>query len=245
MQIAKRLARKDISPLQWGTIPFTIILGQECFPFRICGLFNRGKISLGEREMKTIALAAVAGMATVATAGGPSLTIVPSAMTVDTSGGAATLTMTVYGDAGFGSHILGGAFGVAGSGDTGVVQDMAWTAADWSAFNTDGGYAGNGSYNAVVFGQLVIPGIFPPAPGSENGSAIGSFQVTVDGMGMVDFQLTAGSPFTLEGVDDVTGATQNDGGAVSLGSTSINVVPAPSAMALLGLGGLVAGRRRR
>ena len=122
---------------------------------------------------------------------------------------------------------------------------MAWTAADWSAFNTDGGYAGNGSYNAVVFGQLVIPGIFPPAPGSENGSAIGSFQVTVDGMGMVDFQLTAGSPFTLEGVDSVTGATQNDGGAVSLGSTSINVVPAPSAMALLGLGGLVAGRRRR
>jgi hypothetical protein len=138
--------------------------------------------------------------------------------------------MTVFGDAAFGTHLLGGAFGVAGSGDTGVVQGMSWANAAWSAFNTDGGYAGNGSYNDVVFGQLVIPGIFPPAPGSENGSAIGSFTVTVDGAGTVDFQLTAGSPFTLEGVDDVSGATQNDGGSISLGSTSINVVPAPSAM---------------
>jgi MYXO-CTERM domain-containing protein len=194
--------------------------------------------------MKTIALAAVAGLATVATAGGPSLTIVPSAMTVDTSGGAATVTMTVFGDAAFGTHLLGGAFGVSASGDS-VVTGMSWANAAWSAFNTDGGDAGNGNYNDVVFGQLVIPGIFPPAPGSENGSAIGSFTVTLDGAGTVDFQLTAGSPFTLEGVDANSGATQNDGGNISLGTASITAVPAPSAMALLGLGGLVAGRRRR
>jgi hypothetical protein len=195
---AKSLLRRAISRLQYLFIPFTIASGQECLTFRICCLdFVEAQISLGEREMKTIALAAVAGLATVATAGGPSLTIVPSAMTVDTSGGAATVTMTVFGDAAFGTHLLGGAFGVAGSGDTGVVQGMSWANAAWSAFNTDGGYAGNGSYNDVVFGQLVIPGIFPPAPGSENGSAIGSFTVTVDGAGTVDFQLTAGSPFTL------------------------------------------------
>jgi hypothetical protein len=122
---------------------------------------------------------------------------------------------------------------------------MTWSPAAWSAFNTDGGYAGNGNYNAVIFGQLVIPGIFPPAAGSELGSAIGSFTVTVDGMGVLNLDMTAGSPFSLEVVDANTGATANDAGTVSLGGATINVVPAPSAMALLGLGGLVAGRRRR
>ena len=195
--------------------------------------------------MKTFALAAVAGLATVATAGSPSLTIVPSSTMVDTSGGAVTVTMTVFGDANFGSHMLGGAFGVAGSGDTGLVGDMSWAAAAWSQFNTDGGYAGNGSYNTVVFGQLVLPPVFLPGAGSENGGAIGSFTLVIDGAGTVDFQLTAGSPFSLEGVDAATGATQNDGGNISLGSASITAVPAPSAMALLGLGGIVAGRRRR
>lgn len=185
-------------------------------------------------------------MATVATAGSFSLTLVPSTATVDTSGGAATFTVTAYGDGGFGTHMLGGSFGMANNGDSGVVQSMSWSPAAWSSFNTDGGDAGDGNYNDVIFGQLVIPGIFPPAPGSELGSAIGSFTVTVDGAGTVDFQMLASSgPFSLELVDAASGATAQDGGTVSLGGATINVVPAPSAMALLGLGGLVAGRRRR
>ena len=195
--------------------------------------------------MKTIAIAALAGLATAAAAQDFSLTLVPSTMTVDTTGGAATFTVTAYGDASTGTHLLGGSFGIAASGDAGVVQDMSWGAAAWSAFNTDGGYAGNGNYNAVVFGQLVIPGIFPPAAGSELGAAIGSFTVTVDGAGVLNLDMTAGSPFSLEVVDANTGATANDAGTASLGSATINVIPAPSAMALLGLGGLVAGRRRR
>jgi hypothetical protein len=195
--------------------------------------------------MKTIALAAIAGLATAATAGGFSLTLVPSATSVDTSGGAASVTVTVFGNAGVGTHMLGGAFGIDGSGDTGAVTGMSWAAADWSLFNTDGGYAGNADYNNVVFGQLVIPPAFPPAPGSDLGMAIGSFTITGEGTGLVNFALTAGSPFTLEVVDNNTGATQNDGGAISLASVDISFVPAPSAMALLGLGGLVAGRRRR
>ena len=195
--------------------------------------------------MKTIAFAAVAGLAAAASAQDFSLTLVPSAMTVDTSMGAATFTVTAYGDASVGTHILGGAFGIAASSGADTVQDMSWANAAWSAFNTDGGYAGNGNYNQVVFGQLVIPGIFPPAAGSELGSAIGSFTVTVDGAGTLVLDMTAGSPFSLESVDAVSGATANDGGSASLGSATINVVPAPSAMALLGLGGLVAGRRRR
>ena len=199
--------------------------------------------------MKTIALAAVAGLASVATAGNSfSLTLVPSASTVDVSGGAATITIDVIGDSSFGTHMLGGAFSI-GSG-SGLVTNMAWSPASWSSFNTDNGYAGNGDYNDVIFGQLVIPGVPPfdvPAPGSELGSSIGSFTVTFDGgSGVVDFGLMAGSPFTLEVLDLNSGTTaQSVNGSLTLNGASINVVPAPSAMALLGLGGLVAGRRRR
>lgn len=195
--------------------------------------------------MKTIAIAALAGLATAAAAQDFSLTLVPSVGTVDTSGGAATFTVTAYGDSSFGTHILGGAFGISASSGGDTVQGMSWANAAWSVFNTDGGDAGNGNYNTVIFGQLVIPGIFPPAPGSELGSAIGSFTVTVDGAGVLVLDMTNGSPFSLEAVDSVSGQTMNDGGTVSLGSATINVIPAPSAMALLGLGGIVAGRRRR
>ncbi|HCT45172.1 MAG TPA: hypothetical protein DF699_08165 [Phycisphaerales bacterium] len=199
--------------------------------------------------MKTIALAAVAGLATVASAGADfSLTLVPSAMTVDVSGGAATITIDVIGDSSFGTHMLGGAFTLGSS--NALVTDMAWSPASWSSFNTDDGYAGNGNYNQVIFGQLVIPGVPPfdvPAAGSDLGSSIGSFTVTFDGgSGIVDFGLTAGSPFTLEAIDVNTGGTfQSADGSLSLNGASVNVIPAPSAMALLGLGGLVAGRRRR
>jgi glycine dehydrogenase len=93
------------------------------------------------------------------------------------------------------------------------------------------------------------PGIFPPAPGSENGSAIGSFTVTLDpGVGdfLIDFQLVAAEPFTLETVDAVSGQTfQSSNGNLFLGSASIGILPSPGAMAVFGLGGLLASRRRR
>ncbi len=133
---------------------------------------------------------------------------------------------------------------------SGLIDSMTWTPASWSAFNEDAGYAGNGDYNGVVFGQLLlpIPGFDQPAAGSELGSAIGSFEIVLGaGVGVIDFQLVAASPFTLEAVDVDNGlaTAQDNTGALTLGAHSVTVTPAPSAMALLGLGGLVAGRRRR
>ena len=163
-----------------------------------------------------VALIAVAGIASVAAAQNFSLSMTPSvSQTVE--GG--NFTVTVYGDADMGSHILGGAFGL--SSDSALIDSMTWSPAAWSAFNTDGGYAGNGNYNEVIFGQLVIP--------------------------VIDFQLVASTgDFSLQSVDSVSGALADDSqGQLSLGSASVTVTPAPSALALLGLGGLAAGRRRR
>ena len=199
--------------------------------------------------MKTFAIAAIAGLAAAASAQDFSLSIVGAPMTVDTTGGSATFSFDVIGDSSFGTHMLGGSFAV--QSDSALITSMSWASAEWDGFPTDGGYAGNGNYNAVIFGQLVIPGLPPfdvPAAGSELGSAIGTFTVEVaaDSMGVIDFSLLAQTPFSLEVLDNAAGTTANSAqGTLSLNGASVNVIPAPSAMALLGLGGIVAGRRRR
>lgn len=195
--------------------------------------------------MKVVILAAaIAGLASNASAQNFSLSLVPSATSPAPS---SSFTISVFGDADVGTHLLGGAFSIESNGE--CVQSMQWTPAAWSAFNTDGGYAGSGDYNTVIFGQLVIPGIFPPAPGSENGSLIGSFLVQLDpGIGdfSITFNLVAGSPFTLETVNAVTGDTyQSSSGNLTLGSATVSVIPAPGVLSLLGLSGLAASRRRR
>ena len=189
-----------------------------------------------------VVCASVAGLASVAAAQNFSLSLVPNVSTIEPGG---AFTLSVYGDADVGTHLLGGAFSLESNGE--CITSMQWTNAAWSSFNTDGGFAGNGDYNQVVFGQLVIPGIFPPAPGSELGSLIGTFTVQLDpGLGdvWIDFQLVAGSPFTLETVDAATGQTfQSNGGSLSLGSASVGLIPAPGALTILGFGGLLAARR--
>ena len=186
----------------------------------------------------------IAGLASFAFAQNFELSIVLSSETADTSGGSAVVTATVYGDADVGTHMLGGSFSLVSNSQ--MVQGMTWTPAPWSAFNTDNGYAGNGNYSMVIFGQLVLGGIFPPAPGSELGSEIGSFEITLTGLGQANFHLVAGSPFTLETTDSITGSTVIDtSGTLSLGSASISVLPTPAGLSLFALSGFCLSRRRR
>ena len=192
-----------------------------------------------------VALIAIAGIASVASAQNLSLSIVPSVTEVAPSG---SFTLAVYGDADMGTHMLGGSFSL--SSDSALVSDMSWANAAWSSFNTDNGYGGNGNYNAVIFGQLVIPGVPPfdvPAAGSELGGLIGTFTVNVGAdAGIIDFHLGAEDPFSLQSIDSVTGDIFDDRtGQLTLGSTRVTVTPAPASLALLGLGGIAAGRRRR
>jgi len=192
-----------------------------------------------------LTLIAIAGIASVASAQSFSLTITDAPATVAEG---AVFSFDVVGDASVGTHMLGGSFSM--TSGSALISSMTWTPASWSAFNTDGGYAGGGDYNAVVFGQLIIPGVPPfnvAAPGSELGGVIGTFQITLGaGSGVIDFALVGESPFSLESIDPATGAGGNSGnGDLTLNGASVTVTPAPSALALLGLGGLAAGRRRR
>jgi len=192
----------------------------------------------------TIALVAIAGFAAAASAQNFSLSI--NAPTEVTEG--AVFTIDVIGDADTGTHMLGGGFSL--TSGSGLIADMAWTPAEWSAFNTDNGYAGNGDHAGVIFGQLLIfgiPGFDVPGEGSDLGMSIGSFQVTLGaGSGVIDFALNAGEPFTLQSYDVNDGAVASSAdGQLALNGARVTVTPAPSALALLGLGGLAAGRRRR
>ncbi|MFG0244737.1 MAG: PEP-CTERM sorting domain-containing protein [Phycisphaerales bacterium JB052] len=197
-------------------------------------------------KKSTVLCVSIAGLASVAGAQDFSLTLVAESDFFD---GSTTQTIGVYGDANVGTHMLGGAFELTSSGNT-MVDNMSWTAASWSSFNTDGGYAGNGDYNQVIFGQLVIPGVPPfdvPAAGSELGSAIGYFQIDlaepVNLLSTISFNLIASDPFSLEAIDINTGETfrSNDGNLILNGLA----IPAPSTLGLLGFAGLVGARRRR
>jgi hypothetical protein len=197
---------------------------------------------------KSCIVLAFAGLATLASAQDFSLSIVgPSVGITDF----ATFTVEVYGDASLGTHMLGGSFAIEATLTEFEVLNMTWLPASWSSFNTDGGYAGAGNYNQVIFGQLVIPGVPPfdqPAPGSELGGLIGSLQIDVGQLGFwgIELQLIAQDPFSLQTIDINTGETfKSSSGNITLGSFSAYFIPAPASLALLGLGGLAAGRRRR
>ena len=199
----------------------------------------------------TLALIAVAGIATVASAQSGSLSMTSSAATVDTSGAAATFTLSVWGDADFGTHIAGGGFALSATGGAGIVTSMAASVPAWGALGfQDNGATGDGNYAGVIFGQLIFPPVIAPAAESALGNGavlLATFSVTAaaDSAGTVDWSTAdAGGDFILEIYDDANGSfTQLT--AADFGGVSVNFVPAPSAMALLGLGGLVAGRRRR
>jgi hypothetical protein len=194
-------------------------------------------------KSSVLIVSAVAGCALCASAQEFSLSLVPSATAPGLGG---SFTMSVYGDADQGTHLLGGAFSLISNSE--CIAGMSWTPADWSSFNTDGGYAGSGNYNQVVFGQLVIPPIFPPAPGSELGGLIGTYTIQLGqlGTGVIDFQLVAGTPFTLESIDNTTGETfQSTSGTIALGSARITCFPTPGGCSAFAAAGLIAVRRRR
>lgn len=196
-----------------------------------------------------ITLVALAGLVSVASAQDFSITMVGDGAAITDF---ATITIDVFADASVGTHILGGGFLVDATTSGFEILDMSWTAASWSQFNTDDGHLGDGNYDQVIVGQLVIPNVPPfdvPAPGSQVGGLLGSFQIDIGqltGFWSIDLDLVATAPFALEVIDIDTGTSfQSSNGNLSLNGFHAEFIPAPSSLALLGLGGLAFGRRRR
>jgi hypothetical protein len=141
--------------------------------------------------------------------------------------------------------MFGGTFGI--QSDSTSIIDMQWQPAIWSVFNEDGGYAGNGNYNHVIFGQL-LPDFFPLPDSSLLGNPIGSFQVTIaaDQFGLAEMSIVPGDPFTLQTYDRVSGLLyESSNGNLTLNGTTLTIVPAPGAASLLAFAGVVVARRRR
>ena len=202
-----------------------------------------------EEDMKQVILGSVAGFASAAAAQSVSLSIVPSSATLDITV-TGSFTLSIYGNADFGTAIAGGEFAISAVGATNNITGMTGEAAAWGAgFQNDRGYDGNGGHNGLVFGQLIFPPVLNPAPESALPGPVllGVMTVTVepDFCGIVDFSTANGvGDFVLEIFDGGDGSFTQVAD-VSHGTASVGLIPAPSTAALLGLGGLLAGRRRR
>jgi len=204
-----------------------------------------------------IALAAVAGLATGAMAQDLSLT--PSGTTFDTSGGSVTFTVLAFADNFAGEEAVSGTgnIGISGSGSAvGGVTDVTVLRPAWAnLFGIDGAFDGNGGHTGADGGQIILEPFFPPAPDSlfANGPVnfFGwTYTVAAGTVGSLDLAMfeEANTSFIIQTFDadaPAPGLTDWREGDVNLSGATVNFVPAPSAMALLGLGGLVAGRRRR
>lgn len=116
-------------------------------------------------------------------------------------------------------------------------------------------------------GDIVNISFAAKGSGALGGVAFAEFFSEIDGGGVSSSQILGGGPLALTDTyqtfnfsvfagPDVSGGitlqfaavTGADAGSVMvlfIDDVSVSVVPAPSAMALLGLGGLIAGRRRR
>jgi len=213
-----------------------------------------------EIEMrKSIVVAAVAGLASAASAQTASLSIVAS-QTVVNSAVTTSITLAIYADADFGTHVTGAAFTLGATGGAGVVDGMALgSVAAWGGLGEDDLLdGGDGNYNGVIMGQIVFLPFIQPDAASALGAGpvlIANMNVTIaaGSSGVIDWTVGGGiGTFALELIDVNANPGDNPPGetfqiaAPNFGSEQVTVIiPAPSAMALLGLGGLVAGRRRR
>lgn len=164
---------------------------------------------------KTIALAAVAALAGTAVA---------QSITIDVSG------VNSWGFSGDAQNEFIDVFLGAGASITSIAWDVNLTtvAPSWLDENT---MTFNGAQSINVAAGDAFTGTNVNYAGST-GSAI-----VLDGTGMLSIEVHE------VGFDDIVGGV--DSFYEQGSSITINYVPAPGALAVLGMGGLVAGRRRR
>lgn len=195
--------------------------------------------------MKSIALMAVAGLATVASAQSLNVNLSWDSTSIG-FGDTATATVSAsFEGQPAGAYLSSANFDLIASAALGTVGNVGAVSWNNAGLGFDGQGVASGAdivgINASQFS--LIPPITAGSP-----IVIMTFEFTAgEEAGVVDYSsaTAAGAPFSFS----VTGGAFSDQpvsyGDDAFSAQSLTVVPAPSAMALLGLGGLVAGRRRR
>lgn len=184
--------------------------------------------------MKTVAIAAVAGLAVAATAGSSvKLTFSATASEINVGD---TVSWTV--EASYTGLSSTGYFG--GFNGDFVSSD--------SSLGTAGNFTNNMGFEgtpAAATGADVNLNVFNSALLGSDDQSLGvffTFDVTAEAEGALSYDASGvatlfNSDFIFDPAIEFT--------AFPVNSDTVNIVPAPGALALLGLGGLVAGRRRR
>jgi hypothetical protein len=197
--------------------------------------------------MKSIAMLAVAGLATVATAQNISTDLVVDLSFDKTSigiGETAQVTMVASWNGVTGSYFSSINVDVNANGEFVSASDVAAVA--WN--NVALGFNGQGTASgASVLGlQAAQFSLIPPFD-TSNPQVITTWTVTGTAEGVLTYSTSTvdGAPFPYSVTGPVFSDPVVEFGHDAFQSGSLIVTPAPSAMALLGLGGLVAGRRRR
>ena len=188
-------------------------------------------------------LAAVVGLATAATAQNVTFTLKPSAGTINVG---ETVSVELW--AQMDAPVF--AFGAAKidinnmqNGTNGTISNIALSA----PLAGGGVAAANGNNDLKTFTpfQVHFPPLFPA--NTANPILVASFDWTANSAGKVVYAVDVlddlGFTNRVVVIATSSGNTANRLGVESEGGW--NVIPAPSSLALLGLGGLVAARRRR
>lgn len=185
--------------------------------------------------MKTAAILAVAGVAAAAAAQSITINVADATLNV---GDTTTVTMT----AGYG----GSDFAIAGVGTSLIGGGDNWSdmslIAPMDGPGTSAGLASGNGVDGIIAGQLN----FPPAgiyADDTNPIAFWSATYTASAEGV--FDLTSETTRFDVYVARDSSLSESRLGDLREGAATITVVPAPASLALLGLGGLAAARRRR
>ena len=197
--------------------------------------------------MKSIALLAVAGLATVASAQNVS-TNLNVALSFDKAsiaiGETATATISASWNGVAGSYFSSFNVNINASGEYVSLSNVAPIA--WN--NPALGFNGQGTISgaSILNMQASQFSLIPPFV-NTNPILVTSFTVTGTAEGILSYSTSnaAGAPFPFSVTGPVFSDPVVEFSNAAFSSGSLTVTPAPSAMALLGLGGLVVGRRRR
>ena len=196
--------------------------------------------------MKTAAIIAVAGLASVAAAQSAVVNLTHDGGAEINIGDSVTWTLSV--DFTGGECVSGVNMSIVGDTALGTSSSMTYTPTNGG--NNGGSSNGSGIGFVNWTNSLLFEAFGQGAADRSNPFVVGTFGFTATGEGILTYAIAKGqasSALVSVAPDAFNDILFEDVGAAGLSFEvqTLNIVPTPASAALLGLGGLVAVRRRR